>query len=68
MRVATGKGLPHRGAVRRGPLGPGPRAPILDRWRPWLAVAVVLVVLAYGPSLARMIATTPLDAPGFRVW
>jgi hypothetical protein len=31
-------------------------------------LAVVLVVLAYGPSLAHLIATTPFDAPGLRVW
>jgi cytochrome c oxidase subunit I len=41
---------------------------ILDRWRPWLALAVVLIVIAYGPTLARLVVTTPLNAPGFRVW
>ena len=41
---------------------------IFDRWRPWQVLAVVLVVLAYGPSLARLVASTPFDAPGMRVW
>ena len=41
---------------------------ILDRWRPWLALAAVLVVIAYGPTLVRLAATTPFNAPGFRVW
>lgn len=41
---------------------------IFDRFRPWLALAFVLIVLAYGPSLARLIATTPFDSPGLRVW
>jgi hypothetical protein len=30
--------------------------------------ALVLIVIAYGPSLARLVATTPLTTPGFRVW
>jgi cytochrome c oxidase subunit I len=41
---------------------------ILDRWRPWLALAVLLIAIAYGPTLVRLAATTPLDVPGMRVW
>jgi len=41
---------------------------IMDRWRPWLALAVALIVVAYGPTLARLVATTPLTTPGLRVW
>ncbi len=41
---------------------------VFDRRRPWLVLAVVLIVLAYGPSLANLIATTPFDNPGLRVW
>ena len=41
---------------------------ILDRVRPWLVLAVVLIALAYGPSLVDLIATTPFDNPGLRVW
>jgi cytochrome c oxidase subunit 1 len=41
---------------------------ILDRWRPWLALAAVLIVIAYGPTLVRLATTTPFNAPGFRVW
>ena len=40
----------------------------LDRLRPWLVLAVVLILLAYGPSLVQLIATTPFDNPGLRVW
>ena len=41
---------------------------IFDRLRPWLVLAVVLIALAYGPSLAHLIATTPFDNAGMRVW
>jgi cytochrome c oxidase subunit 1 len=48
--------------------GPDHAPAVFDRWRPWLALAGVLILIAYGPSLARLIATTPLTTPGFRVW
>ena len=48
--------------------GPDHAPAVLDRWRPWLVVAAGLIVVAYGPSLARLVATTPLVTPGFRVW
>ena len=40
----------------------------MDRWRPWLTLAAILIVIAYGPMLVRLVATTPLTTPGFRVW
>ncbi|MBI3990445.1 MAG: cbb3-type cytochrome c oxidase subunit I [candidate division NC10 bacterium] len=48
--------------------GPEHAPAILDRWGLWVAMAVVLVVIAYGPTLARLVSTTPLNAPGLRVW
>ncbi|MFQ5847247.1 MAG: b(o/a)3-type cytochrome-c oxidase subunit 1 [Candidatus Methylomirabilales bacterium] len=48
--------------------GPENAPAILDRWRPWLALAGVMIVIAYGPTLVRLIATTPFNTPGFRVW
>jgi cytochrome c oxidase subunit 1 len=48
--------------------GPDHMPGIMDRWRPWLALAIVLIVIAYGPTLARLVATTPLTTPGLRVW
>jgi hypothetical protein len=48
--------------------GPDHAPAALDRWRPWLVLAALLIVVAYGPSLARLVATTPLTTPGFRVW
>ena len=41
---------------------------ILDRWRPWLVLTLVMIAIAYGPTLVRLVATTPFDAPGLRVW
>ena len=48
--------------------GPDHAPAIFDRLRPWLVLAVVLIILAYGPSLAHLIVTTPFDNAGLRVW
>jgi cytochrome c oxidase subunit I len=48
--------------------GPSEAPRILDRWWPWLAVAGLLILLAYGPIIAQLISTTPLNSPGYRVW
>lgn len=48
--------------------GPEHAPAILDRWRPWLVLALVMIATAYGPTLVRLVATTPFDAPGLRVW
>ncbi|MFI5325454.1 MAG: cbb3-type cytochrome c oxidase subunit I [Candidatus Rokuibacteriota bacterium] len=41
---------------------------VLNRLRPWVITAVAFLVIAYGPTLARLVATSQLNAPGFRVW
>ena len=48
--------------------GPEHAPAIFDRWRPWVALAFVLIAIAYGPVLLRLFATTPFNTPGFRVW
>jgi len=48
--------------------GPEHAPAILDRWRPWLALAGIMIAIAYGPTLVRLFATTPFNTPGFRVW
>jgi len=48
--------------------GPDHAPAVLDRWRPWLVLAVVLIAIAYGPTLVRLAVTTPFNTPGIRVW
>ncbi len=48
--------------------GPEHAPAILDRWRPWLALTAVLIVIAYGPILIHIVAKTAFNAPGLRVW
>jgi cytochrome c oxidase subunit 1 len=48
--------------------GPDDSPAFLDRWRPWLVLAAILIAVAYGPTLVRLAATTPLTTPGLRVW
>jgi hypothetical protein len=40
----------------------------LDSWVPWLVAAIALIVVAYGPPLAYMIANVDLSSAGMRVW
>jgi cytochrome c oxidase subunit 1 len=47
---------------------PGETPAIFDRLRPWVALAIVMLVVAYGPVLVRLVATSPMNVPGFRVW
>ncbi len=48
--------------------GPEEAPAILDQWRPWLTIAAVLILIAYGPVLVNLITTTPLNILGRRVW
>ncbi len=48
--------------------GPEHAPVVLDRWKPWIVLAGVLIVIAYGPTLLRLAITPPFSAPGFRVW
>jgi cytochrome c oxidase subunit 1 len=48
--------------------GPEEGPAILDRWRPWLVLTAVLLLLAYGHPLVHLASNTPLNVPGMRVW
>jgi cytochrome c oxidase subunit 1 len=40
----------------------------LSQWKPWLAVTIALIVIAYGPVLYEAIRTAEYTSPGFRLW
>ena len=48
--------------------GPDHAPAFVYHWQPWLATAIILIVIAYGPTLVRLAVTTPLTTPGLRVW
>jgi cytochrome c oxidase subunit I len=48
--------------------GPEDGPQILDRWKPWLVIAAVLLLLNYGPVLFQLITTSPFNIPGMRTW
>ena len=48
--------------------GAGEAPAFFDRWLVWLSVSALLIAIAYGPPLYRLLMTTPFDNPGFRVW
>ena len=60
------------GAVKEVPFaaavsGPSEAPAFLDRWHPWLAVAVALIVIAWVPPLLHVL-TTAVEVPGLRPW
>lgn len=50
------------------PLDPTPAPEWLDRWYPWVAGAVALVLVSYGPMLFNLIRNAQLLSPGYQVW
>ena len=66
--VASREPAPAMPAFAEAVSGPEHAPAILDRWGPWLALAAALIAIAYGPPLLRLVTTTPLTTPGFRVW
>ncbi|MGQ9491597.1 MAG: cbb3-type cytochrome c oxidase subunit I [Anaerolineae bacterium] len=64
VSAAEAVAIPVAEALRNPKLTP----PWLDRWTPWLAATVVLIVLSYGPQLIAQIGGIQSTSPGFRVW
>ncbi len=50
------------------PLDPRPTPAWLDTWFPWVAGAIALVLLAYGPMLWNLVANAELFSQGYQVW
>ncbi|MEN9938572.1 MAG: hypothetical protein RLZZ387_5151 [Chloroflexota bacterium] len=48
--------------------GPEDVPAILDRWKPWLVIAIVLVLINYAPLLYQLVTTSPFNIPGMRSW
>ncbi|MEI2689405.1 MAG: b(o/a)3-type cytochrome-c oxidase subunit 1 [Anaerolineae bacterium] len=40
----------------------------LDRWAPWLTIAILLILLVYGPNLFYQISNMQNTSPGFKLW
>ncbi len=50
------------------PLDPMPAPVWLDNWKPWIALGVVLILVAYGPLLVNLFGSLNATSPGFKVW
>jgi cytochrome c oxidase subunit 1 len=40
----------------------------LDRWKPWIAVTIALILLSYGPPLVELVRNAHLSSAGMRAW
>ncbi|MFZ4661071.1 MAG: cbb3-type cytochrome c oxidase subunit I [Caldilineaceae bacterium] len=50
------------------PLDPKPAPEWLDNWWPWMAGALALIVLSYGPMLYQLIRDAEMIIPGMQPW
>lgn len=66
--IASRQPAPEPPAFADALMGPEDSPAILDRLRPWLIAAAVLIVIAYGPTLIHILSTAPFNVPGMRVW
>ena len=66
--VASRQPAPETPAFAEALSGPEEAPACLDRWRPWLIITAVFIVIAYGHTLVHLVSTTPFNVPGLRVW
>lgn len=66
--VASRASAPEIPAFAEALSGPEEAPAILDRWRPWLVLTVIFLVLAYAHPLIHLVSNTSLNVPGMRVW
>jgi cytochrome c oxidase subunit 1 len=66
--IASRQPAPAAPAFAEALSGPEEAPAFLDRWRPWLLVTALFIVIAYGPTLVHLLRTTPFNVPGMRVW
>jgi cytochrome c oxidase subunit I len=50
------------------PMDPEPVPVWLDNWKPWIALTIVLIIIAYGPVLYYLFTNLNATSPGFKVW
>jgi cytochrome c oxidase subunit I len=48
--------------------GPEDGPAILDKWTPWVVIAVTLIVINYAPTIYQLVITSPFNIPGMRTW
>ena len=66
--VASRAPAPDMPAFAAALSGPDEAPAMLDRWRPWLVLTAIFLVLAYAHPLIHLVSNTSLNVPGMRVW
>jgi cytochrome c oxidase subunit 1 len=72
MTVFAGKKLPVEEIpdmpVAEAVSGPEEGPVWLSQWKPWLAITIAIIIVAYVPILYEAIRTAEWTSPGFRLW
>ncbi|MBX3011770.1 MAG: cbb3-type cytochrome c oxidase subunit I [Caldilineaceae bacterium] len=50
------------------PLDPTPTPAWLDTWTPWMAGAIALILLSYGPMIYQLVRDAQMIIPGMQPW
>jgi cytochrome c oxidase subunit 1 len=66
--IASRQPAPEPPAFAEALSGPEEAPAFLDRWRPWLVLTAVFIIVAYGHTLWHLVSDTPMNVPGMRVW